>query len=435
MDGRRALVARLGREANDPIDELLNAANAYASAHTASLQGFIRWFDAGDGELKRDPGESGGLVRVMTVHGSKGLQAPIVILADATGMPGDRPNIELVERQPGVDHGRKVPIPTISKQWKRGPVGLAEERARAEELQEHWRLLYVAMTRAEEALFIGGSLGPKSAKNGPHEDSWYARLEPLFDGEELADNNWGARREIGERGPAVIGQGDVTGRRVPDLPGWAVTPIGPEPRPPRPLAPSSAGEEQGADPPLPPEIAREAARRGVLIHRLLERLPDIPVEQREAAGATWLERQARDLPAEARSEMLASSLAVLGETGFAEIFGPDALAEVPLAAIVEGQVVAGIADRLLVTPEKVTVVDFKTARRPPAILDQVQPSVIRQMAAYAAALGAIYPGREIACALLYTQAPRLIEIPADVIAHAKSALSTNEESYSPAGVE
>ena len=433
--GRRKLVARLGHEANDPIDELLNAAHAYASAHTPSLQGFIRWFDAGDGELKRDAGESGGLVRVMTVHGSKGLQAPIVILADATGKPGDRPSIELVEQQPGDEHGRKVPVPAVAKQWKRGPVGAAEERARAEELQEHWRLLYVAMTRAEEALFIGGSLGPQSAKNGPHEDSWYARLEPLFDGDELADDIWGARREVGERGSSVVGQGDVAIQQAFELPGWAVTPIGPEPRPPRPLAPSSAGEEQGADPPLPPEVAREAARRGVLIHRLLERLPDLPAEQRETAGAAWLERQARDLPAEARSEMLASSLAVLGEPGFAEIFGPDALAEVPLAAIVKGQVVAGIADRLLVTPEKVTVVDFKTARRPPTGIDEVQSSVIRQMAAYAAALEAIYPGREVACALLYTQAPRLIEIPADVIADAKSALSTNEESYPPTGVE
>ena len=103
--GRRKLVARLGREANDPIDELLNAALTYAGAYTPSLQGFIRWFDAGEGELKREAGASEGLVRVMTVHGSKGLQAPIVILADATGNPDSSPTrgLTLDEELPGGD--------------------------------------------------------------------------------------------------------------------------------------------------------------------------------------------------------------------------------------------------------------------------------------------------------------------------------------------
>lgn len=432
--GRRRLVARLGSEVNDPIDELLNAAHAYAAAHPASLQGFIRWFDAGEGELKREAGEGGDLVRVMTAHGSKGLQAPIVILADATGTPPSGGPLTLVEPVPGSDKGRSVPIPGLPKNQRLGPIAAAHEAAMAEEMCEHWRLLYVAMTRAEEALFIGGSLGPRE-KGEPHADSWYARLRSLFDGDGLADDLWGARWEIGAPAPPLPVEDPAERKAEPALPAWAVAPVGPEPRPPRPLAPSAAGEDTGADPPLPSDMLREAALRGTLTHKLLERLPEVPVGERERVGREWLERQGQGLSADARGDVLASALAVMADPAFAHVFGPGALAEVPLAAIVEGQVVAGTADRLLVEPHRVTVVDFKTARRPPRNLEQVPSSTLRQMAAYAAALAQIYPGREIAAAVLYTQAPRLIAIPAQVLAAQKSALSTAQESFGRAPVE
>ncbi|RXZ66301.1 double-strand break repair helicase AddA [Pelagerythrobacter rhizovicinus] len=432
--GRRRLVARLGSEVNDPIDELLNAAHAYAAAHPASLQGFIRWFDAGEGELKREAGEGGDLVRVMTAHGSKGLQAPIVILADATGTPPSGGPLTLVEPVPGGGKGRGVPIPGLPKNQRLGPIAAAHETARTEEMCEHWRLLYVAMTRAEEALFIGGSLGPRE-KGEPHADSWYARLRPLFEGDGLADDLWGARWEIGAPAPPLPVEDPAERKAEPALPAWAVTPVGPEPRPPRPLAPSAAGEDTGADPPLPSDMLREAALRGTLTHKLLERLPEVPVGERERVGREWLERQGQGLSADMRDEVLASALAVMADAAFAHVFAPGALAEVPLAAIVEGQVVAGTADRLLVEPHRVTVVDFKTARRPPQNLEQVPSSTLRQMAAYAAALAQIYPGREIAAAVLYTQAPRLIAIPAEVLAAQKTALSIAQESFGRAPVE
>src|SRR5690606_10559757 len=200
------------------------------------------------------------------------------------------------------------------------------------------------------------------------------------------------------------------------LPDWAMRPIGPEPRPPRPLAPSAAGEEQGADPPLPPGALAAAARRGVLIHRLLERLPDVPVERREEQASAWLARHAAELPEVERAEILARVSAVLAEPAWAELFSPAALAEVPLAATVDGQVIAGTADRLLIAPDRVLVADFKTARRPPPSLAEVPLSTLRQMGAYAAALGAIYPGRRVEAALLYTQTPLLIALPAELLA-------------------
>ncbi|WP_247711412.1 double-strand break repair helicase AddA [Qipengyuania gelatinilytica] len=436
MDGRRKLVARLGREANDPIDELLNAANAYASAHVASLQGFIRWFDAGDGELKREAGEGGDQVRVMTVHGSKGLQAPIVILADAAIKPDASGDLSLQETPLGADRANVIPLPSLTRAEKVGPVLAVEEENAARSMQEHWRLLYVAMTRAEEALFVGGSLGPRDAKNGPHEDSWYARLAQLFEADEgLEDTIWGARWEVGERAPPVPASARKVQETTTELPDWAKQPVGPEPRPPRPLAPSGLGEVEGSDPPLPPEVAAGAARRGVLIHALLERLPEVALDRREEKARDWLARQAPDLDDAEREEMLNRALSVLEERGFADIFGPDALAEIPLAATVEGQVVMGTADRLLVTSDKVTVVDFKTARRPPTTLDAIPDSTLRQMAAYVAALEVIYPGRAVEAAVLYTQTPQLIALPADKLAAYKAAFADRQESFGLPPVE
>ncbi|SFP06914.1 double-strand break repair helicase AddA [Qipengyuania nanhaisediminis] len=435
MDGRRKLVSRLGREANDPIDELLNAANAYAASHVASLQGFIRWFDAGEGEIKREAGEGGDQVRVMTVHGSKGLQAPIVILADAAIGPDGSGDLELEDAPLGGDRKFAVPVPGLKKDERVGPLREAEDVASSAALEEHWRLLYVAMTRAEEALFVGGSLGPRDAKNGPHEDSWYARLKPLFPDDALADDLWGARYEWGSLSDAKLPNVSARPASEVELPGWASAPVGPEPRPPRPLAPSGLGEVEGSDPPLPPEIAAGAARRGVLIHALLERLPEVPQGEREARALDWLARQAPELTETERREMYERARAVLDTPEFASIFGPDALAEIPLAATVQGQVVMGTADRLLVTAEKVIVVDFKTARRPPASLDAVPETTMRQMAAYVAALEAIYPGRAVEAAVLYTQTPQLIALPEPALAPYKTAFPDRQESFALPPVE
>jgi ATP-dependent helicase/nuclease subunit A len=438
--GRARLVERLGAEANDPLDELLNAAFAYEAEHWPSLAGFVTWFDAGTGDLKRDSDSASGQVRVMTVHGSKGLQAPIVILADATGAPGDAGDLALEDDPFGLagHRRREVPLPPLNKDEKQGLIAAAAEAAKAAATQEHWRLLYVALTRAEEALFIGGSLNKTEARKGlPHDDSWYARLEPLFEDGALDDPLWVWRKEWGHRAdPLVPDDSATTGRDgPPELPQWMTTPIGPEPRPPRPLAPSAAGEEAGAEPPLPPEAARDAARRGSLIHRLLERLPDVPAAQRADAARRWLERQAGDLGEAMREEMLAAALGVLDHPGFAALFSDTALAEVPLAAIVDGVVVAGTADRLLIEDTRITVVDFKTTRRPPASAGGIPVATLRQMAAYVAALEAIYPGRQVRAGVLYTHAPALFECDPKVLGLHKNALQTAQQSLSLPDIE
>jgi len=427
--GRRKLVARLGREANDPIDELVNAASAYAVTGTPSLAGFLNWFDAGEGELKREAGSSAGLVRVMTVHGSKGLQAPIVILADATGDPSTSRGGRLTLTDPAAPDERTIPLPGLTKDERAGRIAAEHALAEKADREEHWRLLYVAMTRAEEALFIGGALGAREKE--PAADSWYARLEALFVADDWSDDAiWGGRYEWGDRPAAAPGKGPSAQLALPEpLPRWLTGDAPAEPRPPKPLAPSGLGEDVTSDPPYPPGAHAAAARRGVLIHKLLERLPEVPPADRRDAALGWLDRNAAELDGEGREALVRSAFDVLSNAAWQDLFAPGSLAEVPIAAVVGERVVAGTIDRLVIGADRIRIVDYKTARRPPEDVGKVPVGILRQMAAYAAALESAYPGRSVEAALLYTAAPRLIAIPGEVLAEHKRALLVAQESY------
>lgn len=127
--------------------------------------------------------------------------------------------------------------------------------------------------------------------------------------------------------------------------------------------------------------------------------------------------------------MAEAALAVLAEPAWAEVFGPDLLAEVPIAAVVGERAISGTLDRLLLQEKRVRVVDFKTDRRPPLLLDAIPAASLRQMAAYVAALETIYPDRTVEAALLYTHSPQLFVIPELVIAAHKPALQAPQESF------
>ena len=426
MDGRRKLVARLGSEANDPIDELLNAAHTFSATQTASLHGFIRWFDAGDGELKRETNAAANEVRVMTVHGAKGLQAPIVILADATIAPDLSSELVLVDHEAG---DLPVPMPPLASAEKPPLFEPLDAAAKARALAEHWRLFYVAMTRAEEGLYIGGSLNTTDRRRGePHEDSWYARVRSLFDGEAEADDIWGGAWHRGD--PVVpieipTDPGSETDRAAP---AWLFRPVAAEARPPRPLAPSRAGQYEGSNPPLAATGLAEAAVRGTVLHALLERLPSIVADKRRAVAMSWLSRNQPDWTEDENDAIVEEVMAVLSDPEFTDVFSVDGMAEVPLTAVVNGQVISGVVDRLLITDDTVTVVDFKTAKRPPASASDIPDAVYRQMAAYVAALRTIYPGHQVRAAVLYTQTPRLFELPPSSLETHEGALETGEES-------
>jgi ATP-dependent helicase/nuclease subunit A len=431
LKGRKKLLARLGEEARDPIDELLNAALQFEREGVASLQQFLNWFDRGETEVVRDAGAAGNAVRVMTVHGAKGLQAPLVILADACADPDKALDRNFKWTIDGVVDNLPLFRPRTAEralvESLQSSMDDADDKAR----KEHWRLLYVAMTRAEERLVIAGSLGPR-AKGVVPEVSWHSAVERAMmrlDSAKSGDVHWGAVLRYGQTsavpnlskdGSRVGHPSAGSGLRLGDRPAWLNEPAPAEARPPRPLAPSSIGEDAVANPP-PGAAMAAAAERGRLLHALFERLPTLAPEDRRAAGVRWLAASSAD------EALVDVALAVIDDPQFAEIFAPDALAEAPIAGVVDGIVIAGTVDRLAVSDTLVELVEFKTGRRVPGNIDAIPPQHLRQMAAYVAVLEGIFPDREVRASLLYSEGPILHRLSPEVLAAHKPSFATAQD--------
>ena len=413
LQGRRKLYGRLGMAARDPIDELMNSALDFERQETASLDRFLAWFARGTVDVQRDPGLPANEVRVMTVHGAKGLEAPVVILADATADPARLGRTPLAVDHP-VAPDVVVPLLRPKKEERRPPFDTQIARDEQRELEEHMRLLYVALTRAADRLIVAG-VAPKARKDGSDPrpaTSWHAIVERAMAalGAVPVDHlAWGQALMLASGTP---GRGRSRSRvEVPRtaLPAWALQAPPPESRPPRPLAPSAIGADRDAAPP-PNEAMRAAAQRGSLIHQLLERLAPVLPDERRVRALGWLETAGGVADEGGRAEIADAVCTVLADERFAPLFGPGSLGEAPLAATLpDGRVIAGTADRLLVEPERVSVIDFKTGRVP-ATDDAVPASHRAQMGAYADALRVIFPGRAVRAALLYTAGPKLIEL-------------------------
>jgi len=418
--GRRALAARLGSEAHDPLDELLRLAQLHELDHPPSLQGFLHWIGQGEAQIKRDPEQQADEVRIMTVHGAKGLQAPVVFLPDCCGTPAaDDPLLDIAP--PAISPRRDLPLPVwrgSSKANEVGPLAQAREMLRDEEDAEYRRLLYVALTRAEDRLYVAGW---ETKSRGGAVRSWHDLVADGFDRLEHVETvEDGAGRTLLRHAcpqtaaPETEPRGLETEGETPP-PDWAWRAAPPEPRPARPLAPSRASDaEPAALSPLAGGRKGDAFLRGRLVHRLLELLPDLPAEDRRAAADRFLMQPAYALDEQTAASWRDEVLAILDDPAFAPIFAPGSLAEAPIAGVTdEGRVVSGQVDRLAVTDDAVLVVDYKTNRPAPPDAASVPVAYRRQMAAYRAVLTGLYPDRAVRTALLWTDAAWLMEITAD----------------------
>lgn len=429
MQGRNKLSSRLGHAAIDPIEELLNTALAFEQDHIPTLQGFLDWFDRGDVDIKRDQVEGGNEVRLMTVHGAKGLQAPVVIMANATFDPANKRNGTFDIADPmRLNENIEYPAVPVRKSERVKLLDAYATVAEERELEEHWRLLYVAMTRAEEHLVVAGTLGPKANGVVP-ELSWYGAVERGLMGLncDWQDNrDWIAERRYTagrvSESPKTLKDKDSRQRneRIP-LPDWVRQPAPKEARPPKPLAPSDLGADTSANPP-PSEGMQAAAQRGVLLHSLFQRLPDIDQEKRADVGDRWLKNQKGVSSKDERDDLINTVLSVLNNPAWATLFEPDGLAEAPIAAAVGESVISGTVDRLLIAEDQIYVVDFKTGRRVPERIEDAPVAYLRQMSAYVSALGKIFPGRPIKAGLLYSQGPIMLEITEELIERYKPGL-------------
>jgi ATP-dependent helicase/nuclease subunit A len=395
----------------DAIDELMNSAIEFERNEIASLDRFLSWFSRGDVDVQRDPAAPANEVRVMTVHGAKGLQAPVVILADSTGDPSKLGRTPITLDFPVSGIGT-APLLRPKKDERLSPFAELIDEQERRDLQEHWRLLYVALTRAADWLIVAG-VAPKPKKDGSDprpENCWHRAVQAGM-------LSAGAFPAIGGAAILVHGTAPVAGKRpaaapqVPaaQVPYWATTAAPPEARPPRPLAPSALAEDREAAPPPSAEM-RAAAERGTMIHALLERLPSVSADQREQAALRWLERSGGVADADSRKEIARTVCEIISDGRFAGLFGPGSLGEAPIAAtLADGRVIAGTVDRLRIEERRILVVDYKTGRAPERQED-IPLAHRLQMQAYSEALSVIFPDRDIDAALLYTANGRFFTV-------------------------
>lgn len=414
-DGRRKLLARLGPEAEDGLDAYLAEALSYETSGVPSLTGFLAWMQAGEVDVKRRLDSGGNAIRVMTVHGAKGLEAPVVILPDTA-----------IRKK--TDRSRIVRPDGASALWKtraeESPPLLAQalaDRAAAEQ-EESMRLLYVAMTRAETWLIVAAA-----GEVGAAGESWYSLVAEAMKRVGAAEaapdgQNWpfgpGSRHAFGSW-PAVAVRG-ATPVPAPaaSLPEWLEQPAKLPPSLPKSLSPSALGGakaiagEYGQD-------EEAAKRRGTILHGLLEHLPAVNEDERHSL-AIALHGENGGLSAETET-LFQEATALLADDSLAHVFGHASLAEVELSARLPelgGRLLQGTVDRLIVTSSDVLAVDFKSNTTVPSRAEDVPDGILRQMGAYAAMLSQIYPDRVINTAILWTKTATLMPLPPNIVRQA-----------------
>jgi ATP-dependent helicase/nuclease subunit A len=364
-------------------------------------------------------------VRIMTVHGAKGLQARIVFLPDTCMLPRPQGPRLLPISRPGASPG-EVEHLLWPPAGHSDLVALSDAKARLQqaEREEYHRLLYVAMTRARDRLYICGWQGQR---NKPENECWYELIKDGLAGHlseiARADGVSVRRMESAQAKAVSAHDTEVEKPQVAPLPDWALVPAKPV-RARRRLAPSRLalpdGLSQngaGEQPPLGPRALSQGGRyaRGLLVHALLQHLPEVPPPAQERAARAFVAARGVGLPQQLKDEIVAETLAIVREPSFAPLFQPGSLAEVPIVAKIgageTGYELEGQIDRLAVLEDELLILDYKTNRPPPLILEDVAPAYINQLAAYRLALRKLFKGRSVRTALLWTDGPRLMEVP------------------------
>jgi len=427
--GRARILQRLGHEANDALDEFLELALNYERKAPASLQGFMAWLRAADTEVKRDMEITRDEVRVMTVHGAKGLEASVVFLVDTTTSPSDTQRLKLINLSQGNADPHAPGVVVWAGRKAEDPASVVAARAAmiTDTEDEYRRLLYVAMTRAADRLIVGGCM--PGNMNTVRKFSWYDLISKGLETSDLQ------RREIETPNGKVTRyalaeetSSPATGATAPPaaapivLPNWLLTPAQPERSTESMLRPSDPTEAAGHPVRTAESMLQRtrALQRGSLTHRLLQSLPDIAISSRRNAALAYLARNADGWSSREQQALAEGALALIADARFAAVFAPGSRAEVSIVGRLAHPnrrpvLVSGQIDRLVVTDHEVLIVDFKTNHAPPAAVGDAPSAYIRQLALYRAVLGQLYPQRPVRSALLWTETAEFMEIPAPAL--------------------
>jgi ATP-dependent helicase/nuclease subunit A len=387
QQSKQRILERLGPEGEDAAQEFLNLALDYEQQTGTSLSGFLDWLAEGETQIKREMDQNSGQVRIMTVHGAKGLEAPIVIMADATDAPRT-PRNKFVPVNEGNAKGLQIfKTDTLMKPAIITQLSDADATLRA---HENMRLMYVAMTRAADELYVCGS----HTNDKLNAKSWYVNIKEalLANGSmrEIASDPDLMKWRLGAEPQKIVVETEALQSKT-EIPAWAIQPL--------------AHKQQATQTPTAPrnsdQFDREAVQRGIAIHRLIELMADAPAADRLALGQRWAAKL--DLP-----DSIAIHLnRALQLPNLQKLFGLDGQSEVTVHGIVDGLgVVHGRVDRLAVTADEVMVLDYKTNRIPPLDLGVDHPYT-QQMSRYTALLSQAYPGHSLKAGVLWTQTGRV----------------------------
>ena len=405
LDGRRRILGRMGVEYADPIDEFLAQILLYERGHAATMQGFLHWFANSESEIKRDMDQAKHVIRIMTVHAAKGLQAPIVILPDTVEPPRFRERL-LWQTTP---YGA-LPLLVRSSMADDALSAALRERQKSLMLDEYRRLLYVALTRAEDRLYIFGA----SNKEAPNEQSWYALIRRGLSGiatEFTSADGTGLR--LGSL-PKTRGKAAVLPSTIALPPHHFADCLRPppaEPMPPRPLMPSRLQDNVPAN--ASPLKDMDVYQQGELTHRLLQYLPQTEPSKRSTL-AKKIATGYRSLSEDAKNRCMQATLRIIEQPDYAFLFGPGSFAEAPVAGNIElgGNIISisGQIDRLFISETEVWIVDYKSNVKPLPAVTEVPRAYLRQLFLYQRLLAYIYPQKTIRTALLWTSTGELMPI-------------------------
>ncbi|OLF71442.1 hypothetical protein AWH62_12920 [Maricaulis sp. W15] len=417
------IYARLGEEARDPLQEFLARALQHERDEGGALASFIARVEGEDTQIKREMSADRDEVQVMTVHASKGLERPVIILPDTTRSPVTG------KTDPVFAHPECGLLWSPRKAEDPDVVARLRETATNKQLAEHGRLLYVALTRARDRLIVCGWRQGHGDLGQISEDSWYQQLSDAWTGDTWAEIDTPVNLVVDSCAPGLrfgpaptaLGTADLARTGVSDIPTWAIAPAAAEGGMIRSAAPSSLLADDEHEPAVRSPLADPGGhrfRRGDVIHKLLQTLPDLPPDRRQAAAQRFLSVRA-DIAEADRAQIITETLGILDHPDFAPLFGPGSRAEVALVGHAPGlpdrTIIRGQVDRLVVTDNEVLIIDYKTNRPPPSEVAAVAKVYLGQMATYRALLRAVHPGKSVRCALLWTDAARLMPLPDAVL--------------------
>lgn len=423
--GMRGMLRRLGEDAVDPLQEFLNSTLQFEQDNIPSLQQFLHWQREGESQIKREMEGAGDKVRIMTVHASKGLQAPIVILPDTAHTEASITKINTAERLLWVQQKDGLPLPLWSPRKDDDCAVYNDALTRRKQglRAEYNRLFYVALTRAADRLYVAGC--SKSTRNKPAPACWYAQAEQalarlpgatsvvLSAGDELPGFRLDTPQVTApDRAPKTKTDAKTASSATawqPDNWDWVTQPPPEEDNPPRPWSPSRPSDPDTAlRSPLDAGDDGYRFRRGNITHTLLQFLPGLPEGRRRDAARKWIAQQ--DISPAIAEDVMRETFAILEHPDYTALFGPGSMAEVPITGLIGQKLVSGQIDRLLVTPQDIRIVDYKTNRPPPRDPADVPALYRTQMKAYRDTLSRIYADRPIRTFLLWTDGPRIMEI-------------------------